>query len=139
MQIHLTVTGILWFPCPMLMGSVTLQGGPKLMAVKPAWQQHHHAYLAFSFPLEGLTSVLDIQGTHFQPVALPGLDPNCPTLLLAALPGGWMVQVTDQVSCAQAISAMLCSVVSQCSVVSTKCGYPAVPCSFSLCYGSGSL
>lgn len=69
------------------------------MAVKAEWQQQHHAYLAFSFPLEAATSVLHIQGTHFQPVALPGLDPNCPTLLLAALPGGWMVQVTDQVSC----------------------------------------
>ena len=85
--------------CPLAEVSCTLQGGPKLIAVKAEWQQQHHAYLAFSFPLEGMTSVLDIQGTHFQPVSLPGLDPNCPTLLLAALPGGWMVQVTDQVSC----------------------------------------
>ena len=76
----------------------TLQGDPRLIAVKAEWRQQHHAYLAFSFPLEGTTSVLDIQGTHFQPVSLPGLDPNRPTLLLAALPGGWMVQVTDQVT-----------------------------------------
>ena len=75
-----------------------MQGGPNLMAVKADWQQQHHAYLAFSFPLEGTTSLLHITGTHFQPIALPGLNPNCPTLLLAALPGGWMVQVTEQVS-----------------------------------------
>lgn len=67
------------------------------MAVKADWQQQHHAYLAFSFPMEGTTSVLGIQGTHFQPTALAGLDQDCPTLLLAALPGGWMVQVTDKV------------------------------------------
>lgn len=75
-----------------------MQGAPKLIAVKAGWQQKHHAYLAFSFPMEGTTSVLDIQGTHFQPTLLPGMDPNCPTLLLAALPGGWIVQVTDKVS-----------------------------------------
>lgn len=68
------------------------------MAVKADWQQQHHAYLAFSFPLEGATSLLHIKGTHFQPTTLPGLNPDCPTLLLAALPGGWMVQVTEQVS-----------------------------------------
>lgn len=73
------------------------QGGPRLMAVKADWRQEHHAYLAFSFPTEGTTSVLDIQGTHFQPIHLPGLDPNSPSLLLEALPGGWLVQVTPEV------------------------------------------
>ena len=68
------------------------------MTVKADWQQQHHAYLAFSFPMEGTTSVLDIQGTHFQPTLLPGLNQNRPTLLLVALPGGWLVQVTDEVS-----------------------------------------
>ncbi len=67
------------------------------MAVKADWRQEHHAYLAFSFPTEGTTSVLDIQGTHFQPIHLPGLDPNSPSLLLEALPGGWLVQVTPEV------------------------------------------
>ena len=47
--------------------------------------------------MEASTSVLDIQGTHFQPTSLPGLHANSPTLLLAALPGGWVAQVTDQV------------------------------------------
>ncbi len=77
--------------------SGVLQGGPRLMAIKADWQQEHHAYLAFSFPTEGTTSVLDIQGTHFQPIHLPGLDPNRPSLLLEALPGGWLVQVTPEV------------------------------------------
>ena len=57
------------------------------MAVKAGWQEAHHAYLAFSFPSEGSTSVLDITG----------LDPNCSSLLLDALPGGWLAQVTHQV------------------------------------------
>ncbi len=77
--------------------SGVLQGGPSLMAIKADWRQEHHAYLAFSFPTEGTTSVLDIQGTHFQPIHLPGLDPNSPSLLLEALPGGWLVQVTPEV------------------------------------------
>ncbi len=77
--------------------SGVLQGGPRLMAIKADWRQEHHAYLAFSFPTEGTTSVLDIQGTHFQPIHLPGLDPNSPSLLLEALPGGWLVQVTPEV------------------------------------------
>ena len=78
--------------------SGVLQGGPRLMAIKADWRQEHHAYLAFSFPTEGTTSVLDIQGTHFQPIHLPGLDPNSPSLLLEALPGGWLVQVTPEVT-----------------------------------------
>ena len=77
--------------------SGVLQGGPRLMAIKADWRQEHHTYLAFSFPTEGTTSVLDIQGTHFQPIHLPGLDPNSPSLLLEALPGGWLVQVTPEV------------------------------------------
>ena len=67
------------------------------MAIKADWRQEHHAYLAFSFPTEGTTSVLDIQGTHFQPIHLSGLDRNSPSLLLEALPGGWLVQVTPEV------------------------------------------
>lgn len=74
-----------------------LQGGPRLMALRADWQQEHHAYLAFSFPIEGTTSVLDIHGTHFQPTEISGVDPNSPSLLLEALPGGWLVQVTPQV------------------------------------------
>ncbi|KAL3140168.1 hypothetical protein ABBQ38_004444 [Trebouxia sp. C0009 RCD-2024] len=81
---------------PSISGGPHMPGGPRLMAVKADWQQQHHAYLAFSFPLEGATSLLHIQGTHFQPITLPGLNPDCSTLLLAALPGGWMVQVTEQ-------------------------------------------
>ena len=66
------------------------------MAVKADWQAEHHAYLAFSLPVEGSTSILDIGGTHFQPTTLPGIDPNTPSLLLEAIPGGWLVQVTPQ-------------------------------------------
>ena len=67
------------------------------MPVKADWQQPYHAYLAFSFASIGSTSLMDIQGTHFQPTLLPGLDPNAPSLLLQAVPGGFLVQVTPQV------------------------------------------
>lgn len=104
--------------CKAFLASVTimtvsgvLQGGPRLMAIKADWRQEHHAYLAFSCPTEGTTSVLDIQGTHFQLIHLPGLDPNSPSLLLEALPGGWLVQVTPEV-------------VAFCRVCSTPC----LPC-----------
>ena len=74
-----------------------LQGGLQLMAVKADWQDEHHAYLAFSLPMQGSTSILDVQGTHFAPTLLPGVDPNAPSLLLEAVPGGWLLQVTPQV------------------------------------------
>ncbi|DBA73782.1 TPA: hypothetical protein ACH3X2_009751 [Trebouxia sp. C0005] len=81
---------------PTISDGPCMPGGPRLMALKADWRQEHHAYLAFSFPSEGTTSVLDIQGTHFQPIHLPGLDPNSPSLLLEALPGGWLIQVTPE-------------------------------------------
>ena len=98
-------------PCKDLFNATrgyTSQGAPHLIAVKADWQQPHHAYLAFSFVSTGSTSVMDIQGTHFQPTLPPGLDPNAPSLLLQAVPGGFLLQITPKVLCCAVLCWLLC-------------------------------
>lgn len=74
-----------------------MQGRPAVLALKRNPSDEHDAYLAFSFEVDRTTAVLSIEGTHFQPVVLPGLDAEDATVLLTSVHGGWLVQATQQV------------------------------------------
>ena len=41
---------------------------------------------------------MSIAGTHFHEAILPGIELQAASLLLTSMPGGWLVQVTAQVS-----------------------------------------
>ena len=41
---------------------------------------------------------MSIAGTHFHEAVLPGIELQAASLLLTSMPGGWLVQVTTQVS-----------------------------------------
>jgi hypothetical protein len=56
-------------------------------------EQQHHSLLGFTFPSAGVSEVLSLAGTTFRQVALPGLQQGSASLLLAGLPGGWLLQV----------------------------------------------
>jgi hypothetical protein len=56
-------------------------------------KQQHHSLLGFSFPSAGVSEVLSLAGPTFRQVALPGLQQGSASLLLAGLPGGWLLQV----------------------------------------------
>ena len=55
-------------------------------------QQHTH--LALSLESVGRTDVLDLTQDTFTHVDLPALAAGSPSLLLAAMPGGWLLQLT---------------------------------------------
>lgn len=74
-----------------------MQGRPTVLALKQNPSDEHHAYLVFSFEVSRTTAVLSIEGTHFQPAALAGLDAEDATVLLTSVHGGWLVQATLQV------------------------------------------
>ena len=74
------------------------QGDPTIIPVKAAPEDDSHAWLAFSFPTLQTTSVMSIAGTHFHEAVLPGVNLQAASLLLTSMPGGWLVQVTAQVS-----------------------------------------
>lgn len=76
---------------------------------------------------------MDIQGTHFQPTLLPGLDPNAPSLLLQAVPEAFLLQVTPKVL-QQTFSPLVeqalgCKAVAKLQL-STACTLPWLQCSF---------
>mmetsp|Transcript_3448 Transcript_3448/g.9906 ORF Transcript_3448/g.9906 Transcript_3448/m.9906 type:complete len:1527 (+) Transcript_3448:155-4735(+) len=52
------------------------------------------AYLVMSFHAPPATQVMELVNGCLSPCVLPGLDASSITLLCAAVPGGWLVQVT---------------------------------------------
>lgn len=79
-----------------------VQGQPTMQAVHAHWGSQHHAYLAFSSTSTDSTLLMDVSGTHFQQLHLPGLITSQATVLLAASCQNVLVQVTAEVwpSCA---------------------------------------
>ena len=74
------------------------QGDPAIIPIKAAPDDDNHVWLAFSFPTLQTTSVMSIAGTHFHEAVLPGIELQAASLLLTSMPGGWLVQITAQVS-----------------------------------------
>lgn len=68
------------------------------MAVRERWGSDLDAYVLFSFEVAGATTLMQVSGTHFQEIELPGLAPDAATLLAAVVPGDWLVQATPLVS-----------------------------------------
>lgn len=65
-----------------------------LPAAAAAAPQPHDELLVFSFEAAGSTQALGLSGNSFAPVEVPGLHDGSASLLVAAAPGGWLVQVT---------------------------------------------
>ena len=59
------------------------------------------AYLLLSFELAGHTTILDVRGTSFRAISLPGLDLSSHTLLLQRMPDQSLLQVTSKVGSLQ--------------------------------------
>lgn len=74
------------------------QGCSALLAAKVSWEAAEHALLGFSFSWPPGSRLMALEGSHFAPLELPGFDKTRETLLLAGSLGGWLVQVTPQVS-----------------------------------------
>jgi hypothetical protein len=60
---------------------------------KQQQQQQQHSLLGFTFPSAGVSSVLSLAGPTFRQLAVEGLQQGSASLLLAGLPGGWLLQV----------------------------------------------
>jgi hypothetical protein len=52
-----------------------------------------HSLLGFSFPAVGVSEVRTLAGSSLSQVTVPGLQHDQSSLLMAGLPGGWLLQV----------------------------------------------
>jgi hypothetical protein len=103
LQCHLAATEAL---------RVTMQNTPSLAALNahkrvhsllmqpPAapcrHQEPHHSLLAFSFHSSSRTDVLRVTGDSYsQELLQPGVDHGAASLLLARMPGDWLLQATS--------------------------------------------
>jgi hypothetical protein len=73
------------------------QGRPRVTALRGRPGSEHHTHLAFSFEVSGSTSLLQLEGTDFSWVCLPGLEQQAPSLLLSDALSGWLLQATPKV------------------------------------------
>lgn len=74
-----------------------LQHRPQLLPVATSGSGSEDAYLALSFDAAGYTTLLDVRGSSVREVRPPGLVLEQPSLLLARLPDGRLLQVTPEV------------------------------------------
>lgn len=59
-------------------------------------QDPHHILLAFSFDSSSRTDVLRVTGDSYsQELLQPGVDHGAASLLLARMPGDWLLQTTS--------------------------------------------
>ena len=97
------------------------QGDPTIIPIKAAPDDDNHVWLAFSFPTLQTTSVMSIAGTHFHEAVLPGIQQQAASLLLTSMPGGWLVQVTAQVSAAVVANCWLVQLCDTCFGTCSSC------------------
>lgn len=84
---------------PYLTDGPELPGDVEIFAFKARHGDEHDAYLAFSFVAAGRTDVMDVSSADVRQASLGGLDAGSPSLLVATLPGDWLLQVSGGISC----------------------------------------
>lgn len=78
---------------PYLSEGPELPGDVSLFSFKARHAAEHDSYLAFSFVAANRTDIMDVSTSDVRPVVLGGLEGGSASLLVACLPGDWLLQV----------------------------------------------